>query len=415
MWAHAIVQCAPALVTPSVRGRSAWLVVPSDDHLTVCLHLVQSELCPIVHSLCALCPTCASQSCNMASSDFMLCGLVFLLSYSSLGGLTFKCHGSLSLSLSLCSFLWRNQVLKSRLNWASVLCLLVSRLTQVTFALWCNLTCRSLIVSSLAVHLRVHTHDKKCCRLHKRLDSTAMEILQEACTKLELNAEEHELCEIHSTGGLWQWSVTKYLYMWVWYDLFFTDKTVFKPTDLSITTEMSVNGRLYALPCGWTEPIVSVWLAVCSPSLTTTHVNLVTLLWCYSVLPRLPFQTRYHDHRSHFLRMRAPGTLLASCAFTTGTCSTTYSRWSSSQRSPATLMFLIEGLMRLAFVGFVNCWIGPAGWCDAGQRHSLSSSIYLCVCMWFSQVQYWVITEICNEPNLQKRAKILTKCIKISS
>lgn len=33
----------------------------------------------------------------------------------------------------------------------------------------------------------------------------------------------------------------------------------------------------------------------------------------------------------------------------------------------------------------------------------------------FNEIQYWVITEVCNEPNLQKRVKILSKFIKIAA
>lgn len=33
----------------------------------------------------------------------------------------------------------------------------------------------------------------------------------------------------------------------------------------------------------------------------------------------------------------------------------------------------------------------------------------------FNEVQYWTVTEICNETNLQKRAKVLQKLIKIAS
>lgn len=33
----------------------------------------------------------------------------------------------------------------------------------------------------------------------------------------------------------------------------------------------------------------------------------------------------------------------------------------------------------------------------------------------FNEIQYWVITEVCNEHNLQKRTKILSKFIKIAA
>ena len=33
----------------------------------------------------------------------------------------------------------------------------------------------------------------------------------------------------------------------------------------------------------------------------------------------------------------------------------------------------------------------------------------------FNEIQYWVVTEVCNESNLHKRVKVLVKMIKIAS
>lgn len=84
-------------------------------------------------------------------------------------------------------------------------------------------------------NLRVHTIDKKCCRLHMKLSVTAADILKEACSKLELDPTDYELCEVKSSG----------------------EKVVFKETDISISTEMSVNGRLYVLIKDTDKTIVS--------------------------------------------------------------------------------------------------------------------------------------------------------------
>ena len=84
-------------------------------------------------------------------------------------------------------------------------------------------------------HVRVHSLDKRCCRLHIRLDTKAKEIKKEACNKLSLDPDEHILCEGKSCG----------------------DVTLFDEEDLSITTEMSVNGRLYVFPKNARRHIVS--------------------------------------------------------------------------------------------------------------------------------------------------------------
>lgn len=59
--------------------------------------------------------------------------------------------------------------------------------------------------------------------------------MKEACAKLELDPTGYELCEVKSSG----------------------EKIAFKETDLSIATEMSVNGRLYVLTRDSDKNIVS--------------------------------------------------------------------------------------------------------------------------------------------------------------
>ena len=67
------------------------------------------------------------------------------------------------------------------------------------------------------------------------MDTKAEEILQQACTKLSLEFENYELCEAKSSG----------------------EKVIFNPKDLSISTEMTINGRLYAMPKDGEKTIVS--------------------------------------------------------------------------------------------------------------------------------------------------------------
>lgn len=82
------------------------------------------------------------------------------------------------------------------------------------------------IVLFSVAHIRVHTLDKKCCRLHIKLETKAKEIYKEACEKLSLDPSDHVLCEGKSSGEI----------------------VFFKDEDLSIPTELSVNGRLYVIP-----------------------------------------------------------------------------------------------------------------------------------------------------------------------
>ena len=91
----------------------------------------------------------------------------------------------------------------------------------------------SIFLSS-SVNIRVHSLDKRCCRLHIKLDTKAKDILKEACSKLSLNVDEHELCEGKSSG----------------------EKYIYKEEDLSISTEMTVNGRLYVVPKDGPKTIV---------------------------------------------------------------------------------------------------------------------------------------------------------------
>ena len=76
------------------------------------------------------------------------------------------------------------------------------------------------------VHLRIHTINHTCCRLQLRLDTSARNIIKEACQKLKLREAEFDLCEVKSSG-----EVVK-----------LNDK------DVSVHSGMSVNGRLYIVP-----------------------------------------------------------------------------------------------------------------------------------------------------------------------
>ena len=73
--------------------------------------------------------------------------------------------------------------------------------------------------------------------LQVRLDVTARSIVTEACNKLNLPAPLYKLCEVKSSG----------------------EKVVFQGDDISVHSEISVNGRLYVVPRSHTEKtLVSV-------------------------------------------------------------------------------------------------------------------------------------------------------------
>ena len=87
--------------------------------------------------------------------------------------------------------------------------------------------------------VRVHTEDHTCCRLmvnkltnthslshwQVRLDTKAGSIRDEACSKLNLPKFKYQLCEVTSSG----------------------QKKVFKEDTVSVTSDLSVNGRLFVL------------------------------------------------------------------------------------------------------------------------------------------------------------------------
>ena len=65
-----------------------------------------------------------------------------------------------------------------------------------------------------------------CVVCQVRLDITAGAIRDEACSKLKLPKFKYQLCEVTSSG----------------------QKKVMKEEDISVMSELSVNGRLFILP-----------------------------------------------------------------------------------------------------------------------------------------------------------------------
>ena len=89
--------------------------------------------------------------------------------------------------------------------------------------------------------LRIHTVDHTCCRLQVRLDSTVRDIVKEACAKLDFGAAKFNLCEVKSSG----------------------EKVLLDDNDISVYSEVSVNGRLYIVPKTHSEKtLVSVCACV---------------------------------------------------------------------------------------------------------------------------------------------------------
>lgn len=140
-----------------------------------------------------------------------------------------------------------------------------------------------------------------------RLDATARSITEEACQKLELKSSgNYELCEVKSSG----------------------EKVRFNDKDISIWSEISVNGRLFVLPKKHSEQVVvstEIMHARCIHSLYHIHTH-----------------THTHSHHSQ-TRTRFPyprsqtKTVLEKWQLTsqptTGTSSPTSSKWNISTNS----------------------------------------------------------------------------------
>ena len=90
------------------------------------------------------------------------------------------------------------------------------------------------------IPLRVHTVDHTCCRLQVRVDSTARALVNEACAKLKLDAVNFVLCEVKSSG----------------------ERNPLDDNDISVHSEMSVNGRLYIVAKTYSEKTVVCELAL---------------------------------------------------------------------------------------------------------------------------------------------------------
>lgn len=85
------------------------------------------------------------------------------------------------------------------------------------------------------IPLRIHTVEHTCCRLQVRLDSTARAIVNEACQKLNVKKpSDYILCEVRSSG----------------------EKVPLNDNDISVHSEMSVNGRLYIVPKSHSERVL---------------------------------------------------------------------------------------------------------------------------------------------------------------
>lgn len=101
------------------------------------------------------------------------------------------------------------------------------------------------------IPLRIHTVDHTCCRLQVRVDSTAKAIIKEACAKLQLDPANFNLCEVKSSG----------------------EKNPLDDNDISVHSEISVNGRLYIVPKSHSEKTV-VCLCLCKYMYVCTRVLL---------------------------------------------------------------------------------------------------------------------------------------------
>lgn len=180
--------------------------------------------------------------------------------------------------------------------------------------------------------IRVHTLEHTCCRLQVRLDATARAIVIEACEKLHLPSDKYELCEVKSSG----------------------EKVVLKETDVSVYSEMSVNGRLFAIPRNHPDKILP-------PLLDQTPTS----------IPEFPEHESSREIAAHL----------------------TIYDWN---------LFCNVQQMEFIYQIFGRHKFGKI---TTNLDHLL---------LRFNQIQYWVITELCREVDLQKRGIVLRKFIKIA-
>lgn len=180
--------------------------------------------------------------------------------------------------------------------------------------------------------LRVHTVDHTCCRLQVRLDMTARDIVNEACGKLELDAAHYDLCEVKSSG----------------------EKVVLKDSDISVHSEMSVNGRLYVVPKDHSSRTL--------PPLPDQNQKSVSLF---------PEKDGSRDIAAHL----------------------TLYDWN-----------LFANIQQMEFIYSVF------------GRHKfgkITTNLDMLIRR-FNEVQFWVVTEVCKESDLIKRINLIKKFIKIA-
>lgn len=182
------------------------------------------------------------------------------------------------------------------------------------------------------IPIRVHTLEHTCCRLQVRLDATAKSIVEEACEKLHLPADKYELCEVKSAG----------------------EKVVLKESDVSVHSELSVNGRLFAIPRGHPDKI----LPPLQDQVPTS-------------IPEFPEHESSREIAAHL----------------------TIYDWN---------LFCNVQQMEFIYQIFGRHKFGKI---TTNLDHLLQR---------FNQIQYWVITELCREMDLQKRGLVLRKFVKIA-
>ena len=99
---------------------------------------------------------------------------------------------------------------------------------------------------------KVYCADHTYTTLKLRMDVPASRIAKLAAEKLGLKVTNNlTLCEVRSNGGSNELSNTYFNLkhnLKINFNIFFSDRIVFKENDVGLTTSLSVNGRLFLSP-----------------------------------------------------------------------------------------------------------------------------------------------------------------------
>lgn len=104
------------------------------------------------------------------------------------------------------------------------------------------------------VIFKVYCADHTYTTMKMRVDTPASRIIRVAADKLGLRSDQPDdlkLCEVKSTGGLFP------LVFALDFNLFSSERIIYKESDVSISCGLSLNGRLFLAPGDHLDALVS--------------------------------------------------------------------------------------------------------------------------------------------------------------